>query len=441
MASNRLMGTMPSLCLRLCSWFVLSLTLSISSVAQAEEFGQTRIVGYGTVGYSLLANHETPEGVDMPNGDSFGGATTKGTFRNLTRFGLNITHTADENTSLVLQLAANGSDLFHGTDEDHQFRVRANLAGLKLNFDLLEFLAGIIPSGYFLISDTMQIGATYLWAQPPKMFYRIGDSSNVVGGRVRKSLEWDESLLTFEFMFGEMLYHKWYDSKSEIDSRSSYLYSLAAEYETEDHNFRMTLSAIPEMNYRRYDYAPTVLQPGQPPVIMKGYGGCRDTEVSALNISYDGFLTDSLRLQSEYALRQTNFDGCFGTQEYAQKMKFTEDAGYVAFGYVIGKWTPRLMLLKQRNAVDLDEAAEAAADRLPTLPRPVVIAQYKDTVGKRAKEKTDTFGVGLNYQWTDYIVVKTELAHYIAPDKNIRGYQLPPDSNATVFNFAVDYVF
>lgn len=421
--------------------FVLACAAPNGFSHDLETETKTRIVGYGTIGYSLIANKETPEGVSLPQGDTHGGASTKGTLRNLTRFGLNITHTAGENTSLVTQLEANGADLFHGTDENHQFRMRANLAGIKLNFDLLELLAGIVPTGYFLISDTMEIGATYLWAQPPKIFYRIGDSSNVAGGRVRKSFEWSESLLTFEFLFGEMLYNKWYDSNIELDSRSSFLYSLAMEYETEDHSFRLALSTIPEMRYKRYDYSEKVLEPGKPPVRLKGYGGCSDTAVGALNLSYDGYLTESLRLLSEYATRNTVFGGCFGTQIFAEKLEYTEHAAYLAFAYTAGKWTPRIMALKQTISAELDAAAEAAADRDPTKPRPAVIAGYKKAVGLRVQEKTDTYGIGLNYQWTDFIVVKSEVEHYISPDKNINGYQLPPDSNVTIFNFAIDYVF
>lgn len=435
MASNLILG----------QWG-LAATLALLTAApqlRAEELAprKTRIVGYGTVGYSLIADYKTPEGVDLPNGDYFAGASTKGTFRSLTRFGLNITHSATENTSLVMQLAANGADLFHGTDEDHQFNVRTNLAGLKLNFDLLELLAGIIPTGYFLISDTMQIGATYLWAQPPKIFYRVGDSSNVVGGRVRKSLEWDDSLMTFEFMFGEMLYNKWYTSVAELDSRSSFLYSLAVEYEAEDHNFRAVFSVVPEMRYTRYDYVEKVLEPGKPPVLLKGYGGCNATALGAVNLSYDGYFTNSLRFLSEYAVRKTEFDGCFGTQLYAQKLEYLEHAAYIAFAYSIGRWTPRLLFLKQHIEAGMDAAAEKAADRKPNLPRPAVIAGYKAEVGKRAREKTDTYGVGLNYQWTDFVVVKGEFEHYIAPDKSINGFQLPADSNLTTFNFAIDYVF
>lgn len=415
--------------------------LFAQSVTAKPQIKKTRIVGYGSVGFSLLADTNTPNDQDLPYSNAFAGASSKGTMRNLTRFGLNITHVANENISYVLQLAANGSDLFHGTDEGHQFKTRANLAGLKINFDLLEVLAGIVPTGYFLISDTMQMGATYLWAQPPKAFYRMGDSFNVAGGRIRKAVEFDDRLLTFEFLAGEMLYNKWFDSNSELDSRSSFLYSFGVHLETEDHAMRLAFNAVPEMNFRRFDYKVQTPVPGKPPIRVKGNGGCRSTYIGAVNMGYDGWFTDALRVQLEYALRHTHFKGCYGTQSYVEQVKWQENSGYLAFAYSMGKWTPRLLMLKQHITVDLEDAVANFLKQYPQSQWPTVEAAYRASAGSRGREKTDSYGIGLNYQLTDFIVVKSELEYYMSPDKNITGYQLPADSNATLFSAAVDYVF
>lgn len=415
------------------------LALMVPSLGKAR--GTTRIVGYGSVGYSLLVSASTPEGTELPYGDSFGGASKKGTFRNLTRFGLNLTHVAAENTSFLIQLAANGSDLFHGTDEEYQFNVRANLAGIKLSYDLLEVMLGILPTGYFMISDTMQMGATYLWAQPPKVFYRVGDSSNVVGARMRKSFDIEDDLLTLEVIAGELLYRKWYDSRSEIDSRSSFIYSLGFLVETGDHNGRLVYSIVPEMSYTRSEYRERVLSPGTPPVKIALPGGCRTALVDAVNAGYDGYITDEFRVQAEYVLRRTHFRGCYGSQLYAERMRFQEQAGYVALAYSMGSFTPRLLILKQNITAELDDAATYFASRYPVFQRPFVRAAYLKDAGYRGREKTDSFGLGLNYQLTPFIVAKAELEHYVAPDKNIRGYQMPVDSSATLFNIAIDYVF
>lgn len=419
--------------------FVALLGGLLTPSAAAED--KTRIVGYGSVGYSLLVTTDTPDGEELPFGDTFGGASKKGTFRNLTRFGLNITHETNDTTSILLQLAANGSDLFHGTDEEHQFNVKANLAGLKFKSDLFEVMLGILPTGHFMISDSMYMGATYLWAQPPKIFYRVGDSSNVVGARVRRSFDLDENLLTFELLAGEVDYRKWYDSNTDIDSRSVIIYSFGADLEAGDHNFHFALTTAPEMSFTRTEYTDQVLSPGNPAVRLGVPGGCKNSLLDGLSAGYDGYLTDEFRVQAEFVMRRTHFAGCYGSQAFVEKVRLLEQAGYLAFAYSLGAWTPRLLFLKQSIGAELDDAADHFAAKYPVFQRPIVRATYLQRVGYRVREKTDSFGIGLNRQITPFIVAKGELEYYIAPDKNIHGYQIPHDSTAMLLNVAVDYVF
>lgn len=419
------------------SFFVIVAGLLAPSESSAQD--KTRILGYGSVGYSLLIN---TEGQEPPYGETFGGASKKGTFRNLTRFGLNLTHEASENTSILIQLAASGSDLFHGTDEEHQFNVRANLAGLKLQYELLEIMLGILPTGYFMISDTMQMGATYLWAQPPKVFYRVGDTANVVGARMRKSFDLvDEHLLTLELLTGEMLYRKWYDSDTRIDSRSSYLYSLGMHLDIGDHNLRLTYTLVPEMHFTRSEFVDSVLSPGNPPIRIEAPGGCSRILIDGITAGYDGYLSEDIRIQGEFVRRRSHFNGCYGSQVFREKVRYLEQAGYIAFAYTIGSWTPRFLILKQNIELELEEAADLFASRFPAAQRSAARAGYVRAAKLRIEEKTDSFGLGLNYQITPYIVAKAEVEHYIAPDENIRGYQMDVDSSATLFNIAVDYVF
>lgn len=410
---------------------------SLSTSAQADF----RIGGFGTVGYSVLADSSTPNGGRL---EGVSGVNAKGTMRNLTRFGLNISKPLSEHASIFFQLVANGSDLFHGTDRGNQFRVRSNLAGVRLDFDGYALMLGLIPTPNFIISDYIHVGYSYRYAQPPKVYYRYADIENVVGMRASRHIELGDLMTNVIFTAGEVIYDKTFEDNSDYGSRSAYYYSLYFENEINDHLLRFGYILFPDLKFSRdFRQVQTVgTAPNQQQIEVIAPGGCNGNDMTAWGIAYRGTFFEDMELLAEASQRDLLMGGCYGAIATFEKMHQLDMASYFALSYNIGRFTPRLGMAIFNRSIDTDDATAYQTRALPDGPlRTATRAGIDRLLKNRVEEKGTTYSAGINYQIDQQTLLKTEVEHYVATDENINGYYMPPKSTATIVNISVDYVF
>lgn len=416
---------------------VSAAAFSLSTTARADF----RIGGFGTVGYSVMVGSSTPNGGQI---SELSGVTAKGTMRNLTRFGLNISKPLSENASIFFQLVANGSDLFHGTDEGNQFRVRSNLAGVRLDYGGYAFMFGLIPTPNFIISDYIHVGYSYNYAQPPKSYYRYADIETIVGMRASRHIEMGDLMTNIIFAAGEVAYDKTFEDASDYGSRSSFYYSLYFENELNDHLLRFGYILFPDLKFSRdfRSIQTAGTPPNQQPIEVVAPGGCNNSDMTAWGIAYRGTYFDDLELLAEASGRDLQMRGCYGPLAISEKLYQLDKAAYIALSYSIGRFKPRLGLTMHHRAADADEATAYQTRNLPDGPvRTATRAGIEKVLKDRLEEKGTTYSAGLNYQIDQQTLLKTEVEHFMATDENINGFYMPPDSTATIVNITVDYVF
>lgn len=449
MSRSRLAGAPPSPWIASTTWtawfgwsgwkglLVGAAAFSLSTSARADF----RIGGFGTVGYSVLADSSTPNGGRL---QGLSGATPKGTMRNLTRFGLNISKPLSEHASIFFQLVANGSDLFHGTDRDNQFRVRSNLAGVRLDYGGYSLMLGLIPTPNFIISDYIHVGYSYGYVQPPKVYYRYADIENVVGLRASRHIEMGDLMTNVIFTAGEVIYNKSFEDNSDYNSRSSYYYSLYFENEYRDHLLRFGYILFPELKFSRdFRRVQTVgTAPNQQQIEVIAPGGCKGADMTAAGIAYRGTFFEHFEVLAEASQRGLVMGGCYGVLALYEKLIQKDMASYFALSYNLGRFTPRVGMAMFDRAVNTDDATAYQTRDLPDGPlRTATRAGIDKLIRDSIEEKGATYSVGLNYQIDQQTLLKTEVEHYVATDENINGYYMPPDSTATIVNISVDYVF
>lgn len=427
---NRALGRLRQ---RLATMAMSSL-LAISTMPAYADF---LIGGFGTVGYSVLLGSTTEDGGRI---DEFSGVNAKGTLRNLTRFGLNISKEINEHTMMTLQLIANGADLFHGTEKDHQFRVRANLAGLRFEHDHYTFLIGLIPTANFIISDLIQVGFSYQYAQPPKGYYRFADVESIAGMRASRYFELGDLYTNVILTAGEVIYHKTIEDNSTYNTRSSYTYSLHFENEYRNHMLRIGYILFPSFRHtRRFK---SVISQGGNELEVEAVGSCIDSDMMAMGTAYRGTFFDDFQILAELAIREIKLGRCFGALAHTEKMIQRDWSTYISLSYQLGRFTPRLGFTDFARTADTEEATAYATRNVPDGPvREATRATIDKQIQDRVAQAGSSYTLGLNYQISSQIILKTEVEHHEAIEDDINGYYMPPKSTATVLNVSLDYVF
>lgn len=409
-----------------------------ASFVSTPSYAELRIGGFGTIGYTFLAT------ASDDSIDDVSGATPKGTMRNLTRFGLNINKAMTDSASIFFQVVANGANIFHGTDEGQQFRARATLAGLRLDIEDYSIMVGLLPSANFIISDYIQVGYGYHYVQPPKVYYRYADMESLTGLRVTRELDLGPINTNVIFTAGEITYDPVHEDGSAYYSRSSYTYNLHFENEYEDHLLRFGFVLMPTLSYARHfrttqEFDNNGTQVG---VEFEVIGGCRSSPLFAWGVAYKGTLWDNLELLSEFTIRDITMGGCYGVLEVIEKLKQRDFGSYMALGYSMGKFMPRLGFSLFDRSVDTAAATAYQTRDLPNGPlRNAVRSGIDKAIKERTAQKGAVYSAGLNYQVSSQIVLKTEIEHFVATESNVKGYYMPPDSSASIVHFSIDFVF
>lgn len=411
-------------------------SLGLLAMAQPAH-SEFRIGGFGTVGYSVLADSETKTGGTL---EEFSGVTSKGTMRNLTRFGLNFTKDISDNAMITVQFIASGADLFHGTDDRHQFRLYSNLAGIRFEVEDYAFLVGLIPTSNFIISDLIQVGYSYLYSQPPKGYYRFADVESLAGFRGSRYFELGSLYINAILTMGEVLYHKTVEDNSTYNTRSSYTYSLVLENEYQNHFFRAGYILFPAFRHSRRFKTFQNIQGND--VEMVAVGSCANSDMTAWGIAYRGTYFDDFEILAEMANREIQTLECSGALEKSEKLRQYDRASYVSLSYALGKFTPRLGYAVFDRSIDTEEATAHATRAIPDGPvRVATRAAIDKELQARVAQTGYSLTAGLNYQINSQIILKTEMERFFAPDDTINGYYMPAGSTATIFNVSLDYVF
>lgn len=429
---NRAIGRPRQLLTRLG----LSSLLAIGTLAVPAR-GNYRVSGFGTVGYSVLLDSTSKNGAKV---GEFSGVNAKGTLRNLTRFGLNISKELNDHTMIALQLVANGADLFHGTDDDNEFRVRANLAGLRYEVGEYTFLIGLIPTANFIISDMIQVGYSYLYAQPPKGYYRFADTETISGVRASRYFELGDLYTNVILTAGEVHYKKSIEDGSTYYTRSSYTYSLHFENEYRNHFFRIGYILFPSFRHTRT--FKTIVNQGGTDLEMEAVGSCIDSDMMAMGVAYRGAFFDDFQVLAELATRDIELGRCIGALERTEKMIQRDWSSYISLSYQMGRFTPRLGFTDFRRTAETEAATAYATRDIPDGPvRTATRAAINKELQDRVAQAGSTMTAGLNYQVSSQIILKSEVEFHEAIEDDINGYYMPPGSTATVLNLSIDYVF
>lgn len=417
-------------------WVCCSLVVLLGSWA-SPALGNFRVGGFGTVGYSVLLESTTKDGGQL---EEYSGVSSKGTLRNLTRFGLNISKDITENAMLALQVVANGADLFHGTENDHQFKVSANLAALRYEYEAYTFLVGLIPTANFIISDLIQVGYSYLYAQPPKGYYRFADTETLTGLRATRYFEMGDLYTNVIVTLGEVLYNKTVEDQSTYDTDSSFTYSLHLENEYRNHFFRVGYILFPSFRHSRtFKRIATV---GGNTIELESVGSCIDSDMQATGFAYRGTFFEDFQVLGELAVREVELGRCRGVLERTEKAVQTDWSSYISLSYQLGRFTPRVGFTDFKRSIDTAEATAFATRNVPDGPvreatRQAIDKELQDLVAQQGS----SYSLGLNYQISSQIILKTEIEHHEATEDDINGYYMPPKSTATVLNVSLDYVF
>lgn len=426
---------------KILSIIIGSLIFFFCSPIMAESIWR----GFATSGYTVLLNSE--EGDNKQKISEFSGTNKKGSFIQLTRFGLNLTSLIDSTTHAIVQFNGNGANLVYGNTDGNNFKVRATIISLKKIIGNYEIIAGLFSAPFYMISEQYMVGYSHMWAQQPKAFYSTIDIQSMSGIKLISNNDFGDLYLKTTLSMGEAIVDF---TISQLDAKvSSNDYPIVAlvfnaEYEETKIRLGLTKTVEASLNFD----TPYVLTDTSNGTVFQGEqkNGCKDVNMDFINLGIENNTFDNVILLAEYGNRKSDRSNCFGSLGVFQEGYKTDIKSYYGgIGYTIGKFTPRITYVTRRDNPDLSKVGENFANS--TLPPGTPDTVREDTsngiieqLKPQFEMEHNTINMGVNTLIHPNAMLKIE-ADFHSTGNGKNGMNLPVGGKATVLSVALDYVF
>jgi hypothetical protein len=436
--------------------FFIALCMGTGGYALAQE--QVSIRAFGTVGYSIMSDSKGGEVFDQSTLSYKKSATTRywgvnkrGTFIRDTRFGLNINAPLPEDISMSAQIYAEGAD--QSTGAPAQFRSKVTLFVLQKEV-LADWhvVIGTFPAPLWLISEQRFVGFTYPFIRPPGEIFSLGRGETMGGFLTYRNFYWGKWTLRPRFAYGTYANSAQENPEAHVDMEiMAQLHNLQIEYEN------ILISA--SYNLMRGDVEQDVTR-------ITTEKGMETKQVLANHLFLNGsYLAAGIRaefehfyLMTEVAHLQADYPVQSGVLAPREGGKVDSRAAFAVVGVPLGKWFPRLGVAwrdeSQKLASDaLEKAMRIFVTDNPDIPeaqKPVArqVLRVKGEQVVRDLMKTDmkqmSYNVGLNYQWSDKVVLKSEFERVIAAKEDPYAWGLfgiKRGSTVDMINLALDFIY
>jgi predicted porin len=161
------------------------------------------VSGYGSIGFGqalkgsdFLDESTDRNGITTQNKPSYEIYNDTLSFKNATRFGLQLSHSWDDTLSITAQILSDGN-----TEE--AFQPEVTWMFLKKQFTPnTSVTVGRFSTPFYYFSESIDVGYAYNWIRPPADAYRI-DMKSMNGVKVTHDLQVGNGYLTADVFYGD----------------------------------------------------------------------------------------------------------------------------------------------------------------------------------------------------------------------------------------------
>ncbi|WED22458.1 OprO/OprP family phosphate-selective porin [Vibrio sp. JC009] len=332
------------------------------------------------------------------NDVGYAGTESSYEFESLSLLGLQAEFAAGEETSVITQLIARGSD-----DFDPEFE----WAYIRHTFDnYVTARAGKLRVPLYMYSDYLDVGYSQPWVRPPEEVYGTVPFNAYLGVDLAYDVEFDDSTLSLQAFGGRAE-----ESGIEFDS----VYGASASWSYEEWLLRGV-----------YGYTEITVSDSSNPVGSVIEDGSK-SNFYGLGLSYDD---GELLFVSE--LTRVKVDG-----QYSDT-----DSGYATLGYRFGQWMPYISYARMETTDNEERVGETVSVNGITIPTSLL-----------ADAEHDAYSVGVRYELSSSIAIKadatlidnfngtTGIINNSLPARNISSSLQPEEDSSVVYAVRLDCVF
>lgn len=291
----------------------------------------------------------------------------------------------------------------------------------------LEVRAGRLGWDVYLLSDSREVGYSYLWARPPVEYYGHLQLSKLTGVDAVWRRAAGDGVWTHKVFAGEVTSRIPLDSDSYSNLSGSWLYGGYVDYQRAGWLFRAGLTRLELKTELRGDAR------RQLDSLRSRYGSELDALVrlTELDVTFHiatmGAAYDRGPVQAQLMYFYTNSNDTAHSDMHA---------GYFSLGYRLGRWTPYFVL----SAVEAEDNTAMQFSATAQLP------DFTDVFGDMAQLNQHTVSVGARYEWSSNVALTLQADRVTvrnAPESALLWSQPEPGWNgrATVLSATVDFVF
>lgn len=341
----------------------------------------------------------------------------------------------DIDSRLGLQLDARLTDKFDATAQvlsryryDGSYRPELTWGFLRYTpRPDLEIRLGRLGWDVYMLSDSRDVGYSYLWVRPPVEYYGHLQLSAITGADVVWRHPLGGGVLSSKVFAGEVTSRIPLDTRSYSNLSGSWLYGGYFDYQSTDWQVRLGLTRL-ELETQ-----------------LRGEVG---RQLAALSAESIPGLEDLLQLSQmsstfHFATAGVAYDRGPVQAQLMYSYIDSEDAvypslhtGYFSLGYRVGRWTPYFTL----------SMVEASGSPPSPVSGQSEMVDFVNAFIGVANINQRTASLGARYEWSPRIVVKfqadrTKVRH---PGDFVLLWSDPDpdwDGRATVFSATVDFVF
>lgn len=386
-----------------------------------SDRGAFSLQGFGTLGlvYNDGGEAQFLRDRSQPEGPADGELA----WENDSRFGVQANWKPHEDLEAVLQLV--GKLRYDGSH-----RPQVSWAFLKYAFNPNVWLRlGRLGYDVYLLSDSRDVGYSYLWVRPPPGYFGQVHFTHLDGLDLAASSQLGNGILQGKLYFGHLNETGTTPIGVNYEMAGTPLWGGYLDYQDPHWQFRTSLGVM-NLKSGFPPYAP-VLDALHETGFPRTVGFAEDLSPNKGRFYYvsAGLVYDDGPLQTQLQLRRLWTD----TESYQGNT-----SGYWSLGYRLGRWTPYVVVSR----------AESEHPRintgLPATPEFASLEAGVDQIVRATQIDQRTLSLGTRFDFTKNAALKFQV-------DLIRNRDVPSllwldsdpswDGNATLFSVALDFVF
>lgn len=407
--------------------FCLGLGLSQAGLGVADELrlvdeGSLTIGGFGTIGGAYNANAEAEFIRDRSQPE--GAADGRFDLGLDSRLGVQINWRPNEPLEGVLQLVAKRR--YDGT-----YRPQLSWAFLGYAFDPdIRLRVGRLGYDVYLMSDSRDVGYSYLWVRPPVDYFGQVHYSHLDGLDLTVSRVLGDGVLKGKLFAGLLNETGTSPQGEDYEMEGSTLWGGYLDYQDPHWQMRAGVGVM-RLRHEFELYAP-LLDALRGTGVPEAVALAGDLEVADKDFYFvsTGIGYDAGPLQSQFQLRYLWVD----TPSYADNV-----AGYWSLGYRLGRWTPYIVYSRIKS--EHRHLDTGLPDRNPYY---AAINDGVEQILQATQVDQETLSLGARFDFARNAALKLQV-DWVHSRDNPSLLWLDPDPDwdgrATLFSAALDFVF